>query len=51
MTVKGAPVFVPLLSLPRSGLYMENYSGCQGLFGSLTEQSIRHQNGEKMVNG
>ena len=30
---------------------MENYSGCQGLFGSLTEQNIRRQNGEQSVNG
>jgi hypothetical protein len=36
----GAPVFVPLLSLLRSDLYMENYWGCQGLFGSLTEQRL-----------
>jgi hypothetical protein len=37
---KGAPVFVPLQPLPRSGLYMGNYSGCQDLLASLIERGI-----------
>jgi hypothetical protein len=48
---ENAPVFVPLLSPPKSDLYMENYSGCQGLLVSLTEQGIRRQNAEQSVNG